>query len=82
MRIIDSANRHGVSNEDLTHAWEYFVSEFAEHEDPVKVIRLGFDTVSRLLEVGAVVDHTGEVVIIHAMTARPKYTRRIGRRLP
>lgn len=81
VRIIDSANRHGVPREDITRAWAYFVTEFVEQEDPVKVIRLGFDTVGRLLEVGAVVNHTGEVIIIHAMTAKPKYTRRIGRKL-
>lgn len=80
MRIIDSASRHGVSDEDITHAWDYFLTELVENEDPVKVIRLGFDTASRLLEVGAVINHTGEVIIIHAMSARPKYTRRIGRR--
>jgi hypothetical protein len=77
MRILLSAFRHGCREEDIAYAWENFVVEFLEREDPPKSIRLGMDRSGRMLEIGGVVTDTGEVLIIHAMRARPRYTRRL-----
>jgi len=54
------------------------VCEIIEHDDPRKVIRLGFDTSGQLIEVGAMMDD--DVRIFHAMKARRKYVEEIQRR--
>ena len=72
--ILDSAVKHGYTQRDVTHAWNDYLRYFKEGEDPDKVIRIGFDTHMRLLEIGANVYPDGTVKIFHAMKARPKYT--------
>ncbi|WP_297589132.1 hypothetical protein [uncultured Mobiluncus sp.] len=52
--------------------------EIIEHDDPHKVIRLGFDTSGQLIEVGAMMDD--DVRTPHTMKARRKYVEEIQRR--
>lgn len=55
--ILDSARRHGVSDEDMQHAFRNPVGSFLVGEDMTMVI--GADQAGRLTEVG-VVEGLGE----------------------
>lgn len=70
--MVDSARRHGVSDEDMHHAFRNPVRTFLVTEDMTMVI--GADGAGRLIEVGVVEsrDETG-LVIVHAMPARSKF---------
>lgn len=76
-KFTDSAFKHGCEEEDILCAWNDYVAKFIEGEDPDKIVRLGFDTHTRLLEVGANIYPDGTVRIFHAMKARPRYTQLI-----
>lgn len=76
--IFRSALKHGCSEEDIEKAFFGAVCEIVEQADPRKVIRLGFDTVGRLLEVGAIVEE--DVRVFHAMKARTRYVEEAERR--
>ncbi len=70
-----SAFRHGCCAEDIETAWRQWLTDFIEGDHPVKVVRLGFDRVGRLLEVGAhTLDDGDRVIVFHAMPARKRYT--------
>lgn len=73
--VIDSARRHGVEDEDMLHALRNPVRTFLVAEDMTMVI--GADGAGRLIEVGVVEsrDEPG-LVIVHAMTARPRFLGR------
>lgn len=73
--VVDSARRHGVEDDDMLHALRNPVRTFLVAEDMTMVI--GADRAGRLIEVGVVEsrDEPG-LVIVHAMTARPKFLGR------
>lgn len=76
IRVLESAYRHGLDDEDILQAWDRHLAQFRERDEPIKYIRIGFDTKARLLEVGGEI--AGDTTkIFHAMPARPKYTRRM-----
>jgi hypothetical protein len=77
IKILGSAYRHGLGDDDILRAWNYHIQEFFEGEDPEKIVRLGFDTHGRLLEIGGEIYPGGGEKIFHAMPARLKYTRRM-----
>lgn len=78
IKILGSAYRHGLDDDDILRAWNYHIQEFFEGEDPEKIVRLGFDTHGRLLEIGGeIYPGGGGEKIFHAMPARLKYTRRM-----
>ena len=69
--ILSSARKHGVHDDDMIHAYQH----------PIRVVILddltmlvGPDLAARLLEIG-VSSAEGIDFIVHAMPARPKYTR-------
>lgn len=69
--VLASARKHGVTDADMIHAYQH----------PVRVLQLddlimliGPDLSARLLEVG-VSTREGIDFIVHAMPARPKFTR-------
>jgi len=70
--VIDSARRHGVSDEDMQHAFRNPVRTFLVGEDMTMVI--GADAAGRMIEIGVVEsrDEPG-LVIVHAMPARPQF---------
>ena len=70
--IATSARKHGIHDDDMLHAFNnpMFVDEF----DDGFVMFVGADTAGNLLEVG-VIDSTDGPIIVHAMSARPKYIR-------
>ena len=72
--MIDSARRHGVSDEDMRHAFRNPVRTFLVGEDMTMVI--GADEAGNLIEVGVVEsrDEPG-LVIVHAMPARSRFLK-------
>ena len=73
--ILESAHRHGVSEEDMLHALRFEVRHVRQSDDMVMFIgpdRSGIN----LVEVGVVIWWGGELAIAHAMSpARAKYLR-------
>ena len=69
--IVASARRHGISDNDMLHAYRNPVRVFGVDD---LVMLIGADEAGRLLEIGVA---TGEGVefIVHAMPARPKFLR-------
>lgn len=63
--IATSARKHGIA---FNHPM------FVEDLDEGFVMFVGADVAGNLLEIG-VVDSTDGPIIVHAMTARPKYLR-------
>lgn len=72
MRITDSARRHGVSDDDITHAIR---NAFRVLPGDGFEFFIGADNSGRFLEVGVRTDTDGEPVVFHAMPARPKFLR-------
>lgn len=70
--IATSARKHGIHDDDMLHAFNHPM--FVEDLDEGFVVFVGADVAGNLLEIG-VVDSTDGPIIVHAMTARPKYLR-------
>lgn len=82
MRIRNSALRHGITVEDIEHAWEFAVGDlpFDPSHDPPKRLRLGPDHAGNLLELVYLEDDRTDGTIIHAMRLRTSlnhYLRRM-----
>jgi len=72
--VAESARKHGVADEDMTHALRNPVHVF-DLDDGLTMIT-GPDRAGSLIEVGFAVAVDGVVVIVHAMRpARPKFIR-------
>lgn len=71
MRILSSARKHGIADEDMLHAYRYRIRSV---EDEVTMY-IGPSRDGRILEIGVVEDDDPR--IIHAMPARRKFTRRL-----
>lgn len=67
--ILGSARRHGVTDEDMLHAYRNPVRVFALDDLTMLV---GPDRSARLLEIG-VATADGIEFIVHAMAARPRF---------
>ena len=70
--IADSARKHGVSDEDILHAFNNPIR--VEDLDEGLIMLVGPDHAGNLYEIGAVDSFDGPVVV-HAMPARRKYLR-------
>jgi hypothetical protein len=71
-RIVDSARKHGVSDETILHAFNNPI--LVEDLDEGMTMFIGPDRAGNLYEVGVVSTDEGPIVV-HAMKARPKYLR-------
>ncbi len=67
--ILDSARRHGVTDEDMLHAYRNPIRVFKPDDLTMLV---GAASNGALLEIG-VIPAEGIDFIVHAMSARPKY---------
>lgn len=67
--ILDSARKHGVTDEDMLHAYRNPIRVF-EPDDLTMLVGAAND--GALLEIG-VIAAEGIDFIVHAMSARPKY---------
>ncbi len=70
--ILDSARKHGVSDETILHAFNNPI--LVEDLDEGFTMLIGPDHAGNLYEIGVVESVEGPVVV-HAMRARPKYRR-------
>ena len=71
--IIESARRHGITDEDILHAYRNPIRWIDLHEDEI-MMYVGPDQSGLLLEIG-VAEADGIEFVIHAMPARDKYLR-------
>jgi hypothetical protein len=73
--ILESAHRHGVSEEDMLQALRFAIHHVRQDDDMVMFIRHDASG-SELVEVRVVIWWGGELAIAHAMRpARDKYRR-------
>ena len=70
--IAESAHRHGVSDEDIRHAYAHPIRVFDLDEGFTMVI--GANHAAIIYEIG-VVDGVPAPVVVHAMKARDKFLR-------
>lgn len=72
--IVASARRHGVTDEDLLHAYWHPVRVFEQDDGLTMIVGSACD--GHLVEVGIVnARDVDGVVIIHGMAARSKFLR-------
>lgn len=74
LRILESAYRHGLTGDEIRHAWTNAVGFFdidLEHE-PIKSLCIGPDGAGNLLEI-LYLQLQGENLVIHAMPLRPAF---------
>ncbi|GMO48407.1 MAG: hypothetical protein Ta2G_03950 [Termitinemataceae bacterium] len=72
IKIIDSARKHGVPDDDIVYVIEHPLEILELEYDPQKLLYIGFDRSLRALEVVTVININGEEVVIHAMKATKK----------
>lgn len=77
MDIEASARKHGVSDDDMLHALRHHWRAFETDDDAVTMF-IGPSTSADPLEVGVVTDDDG-TALIHAMRARPKFLKGLGK---
>jgi hypothetical protein len=71
MFILDSARKHGISDNDMRAiiASPYVIAEL--RETPEKLLFLGFDSKARAIEVITDTGTSGQVFVIHADLITP-----------
>ncbi|MGP9758470.1 hypothetical protein [Corynebacterium sp. AOP12-C2-36] len=64
LQILETAHRHGVSDEIIKHALRYPISQFVQEDGMTMIIGPGWDGTP--VEIGLVAWHDG-VAVVHAM---------------
>lgn len=73
VQILDSARKHGITDDDIEHAWRGAMRYVEyEYEGEVRLVAIGADRHGRLLELVAV-PAGSPTRIIHAAALRPKF---------
>lgn len=72
MRILPSARKHGISDDDMHHAIYNAINGL--EQDKLYML-FGPDRAGNLLEVGVVDLWLSDPVIVHAMPLRDKFSR-------
>lgn len=74
--VTGNARKHGVADDDMFHAIRNVIRIY-EQDDDMRM-HIGPSQSGALLEVGTVdaSDHSGLMLVVHAMPARPKYLNR------
>ena len=72
LKIIDSARKHGISDEDILYVISHAIEVLVIDDEPEKLLYIGFDRSLRVLEVITVLKVNGEEMVIHAMKATQK----------
>jgi hypothetical protein len=77
LEIRPSALKHGVSVESIAHAVGHplYIDEDFRGAEPAQVLMLGPDIAGNILEVVGRLDTDEDLVVFHAMTARPSLLR-------
>lgn len=76
MEILPSARKHGVSDDDIRHAFENALAAITVPDRPDFTMIIGPDRSAQFLEVGVLASDDDDYVI-HAMPARMKYIKMI-----
>ena len=76
MEIVPSARKHGISDDDIRHAFEHAVAAITVPDQPDFSMLVGPDLAARVLDIGVLMAHDNEYVI-HPMPARAKYLKMI-----
>jgi hypothetical protein len=71
VRIVESARKHGIADEDMRHSVRNAVAQWRLDDD--FTMRVGPARDGDLLEVGVLGIDTDDPVIVHAMRCRPRY---------
>jgi hypothetical protein len=71
VRIAPTARKHGIADEDMSHAVRNPIAQWQLDDD--LAMRVGPARDRDLLEVGVLGIDTDDPVIVHAMRARPQY---------
>ena len=71
MRIAQAARKHGIADEDMSHAVRNPIAQWQLDDD--FTMRVGPGRDGDLLEIGVLGIDTDDPVIVHAMGARPQY---------
>ena len=73
MIILDSARKHGISDEDILLIVDEADVAVEIRTEPLKLLFLGFDSKARALEVITDTREDGEVYVIHADKMTKQY---------
>lgn len=76
MEIVPSARKHGISDDDVRHAFTNAVAAITTPDQSDFTMLVGPDLATKLLEIGVVAADDNDYVI-HAMPARPRYLKMI-----
>ena len=76
VEILPSARKHGISDDDIRHAFSNAVAAITSPDQPDFMMIVGPNTAAQLLEIGVLAVDDNDYVI-HAMPARPKYVTMI-----
>ncbi len=71
MRIAQTARKHGIADEDMSHAVRNPIAKWQLDDD--FTMRVGPARDGDLLEIGVLGIDTDDPVIVHGMGARPQY---------
>ena len=69
MQITDSARKHGIDDDDISHAVRFELRTIAEDD---RLLIIGPDRTGRLLEI-VILDRDDEPLVTHAMPLRAKF---------
>jgi len=73
--ILDSARKHGISDDDILKIVKQPKIIFIIRPEPEKSLLLGFDSKARALEVVTDTMEDGQICIIHADKITKKYEK-------
>lgn len=76
MEIVASARKHGISDDDIRHAFTNAVAAITAPDQPDFAMLIGPDLAGRLLEIGVLAAEDNDYVI-PAMPARARYLKMI-----
>jgi hypothetical protein len=71
VRVAQTARKHRIADEDMTHAVRNAIAQWRLDDD--FTMRVGPARNGELLEVGVLGIDTDDPVIVHAMPTRPQY---------
>ena len=75
MIILDSARKHGISDDDMLKVICDPTVVYAIRPEPEKLLLLGFDSSARALEVITDTGADGQVYVIHADKITKQYEK-------
>jgi uncharacterized DUF497 family protein len=73
--FVPSAFKHGVTKEDIRHAFTQKVYDYPVKGEEEKHLLIGFDTNAKVLEIMYNVLEPQKIRVFHAMPCRPAWRR-------